>query len=263
MNIQANREELAEFKMTNLERGLTIMELLTDYPDGLGTSEIARMLDLPKNFIFRATRVLHLRGYLDRNEDSKTFSVSRKLLSMSYHVLKHTSLIEVSMPLMKQLRNEIKETVTLSAIEGAQGIVLDYVPSPHSLRLVVETGAHYQLHSSAPGKAMLAFMPEEDRDYLIEQLSFEKFTSQTITSKKAFFQALESVRKAGYAVDLGEELEGIHCLSAPVFDEKGFPVAALVVTGPASRFPVRLFKERGELLRQAAVNISTKLGCAE
>ncbi|VGO14469.1 HTH-type transcriptional repressor AllR [Pontiella desulfatans] len=260
MVLQANREQLSEFKMTNLERGLTILELLTEYPDGLGTSEISRLLELPKNFVFRATGVLHLRGYLDRNEDSKTFAVSRKLLSMSYHVLKHTSLIEVSMPLMKSLRNEIKETVTLCTIEGEQGIVLDHVPSPHSLRLVVETGAHFQLHSSAPGKAMLAFMPEEDRNPVLAQLTFKKFTRQTITSRRAFLNALETVREVGYAVDLGEEMEGIHCISAPVCDERGVPVAALVITGPSSRFPVSLFKERGEQVRQAAGLISTKLG---
>ncbi|MDF7824840.1 IclR family transcriptional regulator [Pontiellaceae bacterium B12227] len=263
MIAKVKQEEISEFKMTNLERGLTILELLTEHPAGLGTSEIARLLELPKNFVYRATGVLHLRGYLERNEDSKTFSVSRKLLSMSYHVLKHTSLIEVSMPLMKKLRNEIRETITLCAIEGAQGIVLDYVPSPHSLRLVVETGAHFQLHSSAPGKAMMAFMEKEDLDDMISRLSFKKFTNRTITTKKGFFQALETARKTGFASDLGEELEGIHCLSAPVFGEKGTPVAALVVTGPSSRFPVSVFKEHGELLKQTAAMISTRLGGAE
>ena len=258
--IIANREELAEFKMTNLERGLAILELLKEYPEGLGTSEISRQLELPKNFIFRATSVLHSLGSIDRNADSKTFSLSRKLLSMGYHVLKHTSLIELSMPLMKELRNELKETVTLCSIEGTQGIVLDHVPSPHSLRLVVETGAHFQLHSSAPGKAMIAFMKGEDRDYLVSQLSLEKFTNQTITTKKGFLQALETVRENGYAIDLGEELEGIHCLSAPIIDERGVPVASLVVTGPSSRLEIKDFKLKGERIRDIADQISTRLG---
>ncbi|QBG48377.1 IclR family transcriptional regulator [Verrucomicrobia bacterium S94] len=260
--IVANREELAVFKMTNLERGLAILELLKEYPEGLGTSEISRKLELSKNFVFRAASVLHSLGYIDRNEDSKTFTLSRKLLSMGYHVLKHTSLIETAMPFMKELRNNLKETVTLCAIEGAQGIVLDHVPSPHSLRLVVETGAHFQLHSSAPGKAILAFMEREERDDLISRLTFEKFTNQTITSEKAFLQTLETVRQNGYAVDLGEELEGIHCLSAPVFDEKGLPVAALVVTGPVSRLDISTFKEKGAAVRTAAGRISARLGNA-
>lgn len=261
--IVANREDLAEFKMTNLERGLAILELLKEYPDGLGTSEIGRQLELPKNFVFRATSVLRSLGYIDRNDASKTFTLSRKLLSMGYHVLKHTSLIEVAMPLMKQLRNEVKETVTLCAIENDQGIVLDHVPSPHSLRLVVETGAHFQLHSSAPGKAMLAFMPEDDRSHIIGQLGFEKFTSQTITSKRKFLEALDAVRAGGYAVDLGEEMEGIHCLSAPIFDEKGTPVAALVITGPSSRMPISGMQVLGQQVRKTAGRVSTKLGGAE
>lgn len=249
--------------MTNLERGLSILELLGQHPEGLGTSEISRQLDLPKNFVFRATSVLHLLGYLERDEGSKLFMLSRKLLSMGYHVLKHTSLVEVAMPLMRELRNQVQETVTLCAIEGSQGIVLDHVPSPHAMRLVVETGAHFQLHSSAPGKAMLAFMSDEERDYLISQLSFKKFTDQTLTRKQDFLKALAGVRETGYAIDLGEEMDGIHCLSAPIFDERGLPIASLVTTGPASRFPVELFAERGLLVKGAADMISTKLGRIE
>ena len=255
--------ELSEFKMTNLERGLTILELLVEHPAGLGTSAIARMLDLPKNFVFRATSVLHLRGYLERNEETKTFSLSRKLLSMSYHVLQHTGLIEVAMPLMRDLRDRVQETVTICAVEGTRGIVLDHVPSPHAMRLVVETGAHFSLHASAPGKAMLAYYPEEARNAVLAQLTFNRFTQRTITSRRSFAEALRATARSGYAVDLGEELEGIHCVSAPVFDEKEHPVAALVITGPSNRLRKGMLRGGGKLVKETAAAISWKLGSVE
>ncbi len=92
------QEDLSEFKMTNLERSLMIMELLMQYPEGLGISDIGRILGFPKNFVFRATGALHFRGYLARDEKSKKFQLSRKLLSMGYSVLQQSSLLEISIP---------------------------------------------------------------------------------------------------------------------------------------------------------------------
>ena len=258
--MHATKEILAEFKMTNLERGLAILELLGKNPEGLGTSEIGRLLDLPKNFVFRATAVLHHLGYIERDDDSKTFSLSRKLLSMGYHVLKHSSLIENAMPFMRSLRNQVKETVTICAIRGNNGVVLDHVPSPHALRLTVETGSIFNLHSSAPGKAIIAFLPKDEQAELIEQLSFDVFTDETIASPEEFFNALKEVEKNGLAKDHGEELIGIECLAAPIFDERKYPIAAIVITGPTFRINDEKLKEFAPLIRDAAVNISAKMG---
>ncbi len=263
MSGQPTREELAKFKMTNIERGLAVLELLAEHPPGLGISAISRELELPKNFVFRATSLLHLLGYVERDEDSKAFSLSRKLLSMGYHVLRHTSLIEIAMPLMRGLRNEVQETVTVCAIEDAQGIVLDHVPSPHRLRLVVETGAHFHLHSSAPGKAMLAFLPDADLEAMLARLTFERFTESTLCTRAKLEAALAEVRRRGYAVDQGEEYEGIRCVSAPILDKKGHPVAALVVTGPSNRFRDSMLSGHGILTRDTALTVSRKLGHAE
>ncbi len=258
--MKSSSEELAEFKMTNLERGLAILELLGENPAGLGTSEMSRLLDLPKNFIFRATAVLHHLGYLERDEESKIFSLSRKLLSMGYHVLKHSSLIENAMPLMRALRNQVQETITICAIRGNQGLVLDHVPSPHALRLTVETGTTFNLHASAPGKAMLAFLPTDEKSELIDQLSFEAFTDETITNQTDFYKALDEVSKNGFAEDHGEELIGIQCLAAPIFDERQYPVAAIVITGPSFRVTNEKLDEFKVQIKETATAISSKLG---
>jgi len=199
-------------------------------------------------------------GYLERDEDSKLFSLSRKLLSMGYHVLQHTSLVEAAMPLMRELRGRVRETITLCGIEEASGIVLEHVPSPHSFRLTVETGAHFHLHSSAPGKAILAFLPEDDRMDLTGRISFERFTTRTIGSPKELERALTEVRRVGYATDEGEEFEGIRCVSAPILDKKSYPVAAVVVTGPSSRFKNPMLEAYGMMTGETALAISHKLG---
>lgn len=249
--------------MTNLERGLSILELLVEHPEGLGTSDIAATLGYPKNFVFRATGALFQRGYLERNEASKRFTLSRKLLSMGYTSVQQSSLIETALPPMRQLRDQVKETVIISGIEGTQGIVLDHVPGLHPFRFVVDTGMHFSLHSSAPGKAMLAFMEKSRREMLLTQMAFKRFTASTITSKKAYRQELEDIYTRGYACDRAEEYEGIHCVAAPVFGATGEPMAAVTVTGPSYRFKRSMFTVLGPQVQETAAFISVRLGYRE
>lgn len=249
-----------ELKMSNLERGLSVLELLEDHPDGLGISEIARRLDYPKNFVYRCASALHQRGYLSRDDASKRYTLSRKLLSMGYAVLRKSGLIESAMPIMRELRDEVRETVVLCAIEETHGLVLDHVPGLHAFRLVVDTGMRFELHSSAPGKAILARMPLGERDRIIKAMRFIRFTDSTITSRKAFAEELKDVCKKGYALDHAEELDGIHCVSAPVFDQKGAPVAAVTVTGPSNRMKASQLPAMGKKVKRCASRISTQLG---
>lgn len=251
---------LSDFKMTNLERGLTILELLVDYPDGLGTSELARLLDLPKNFIFRATGALEYRGFLIKVEESKKFVLSRKMLSMGYTSLQQSSLIEEAMPVMRMIRDSVNETVVICSIEDYQGIVLDSIQCSHPFRFVVDTGTHFDLHCSAPGKAMLSMMNDDDAETIIDHLPFTHYNERTITTKEAFLDELAKVREVGYGLDNAEQLDGVHCLAAPILDVTGKPIAALNVTGPSNRFTAERFEEVGALISQAAIDISVKLG---
>jgi IclR family transcriptional regulator, acetate operon repressor len=251
--------DASEFKMTNLERGLMIIELLAEHPGGLGTSDISRILDLPKNFVFRATGVLYFKGYLARNEKSKKFSLSHKLLSMGYGVVHQSSLLEIAAPLMRKLRNDVGETVLLSVVEGLEGVVLDSVAGLHPFRFVVEVGSRFPLYASAPGKASLAFMEQEAAGKIIENMSFERLTANTITDPEQFLKGLEIVRSCGYATDRSEGFDGCNCLAAPIFDRSSKVVAAVTVTGPSNRVTCKSIDTVGEKVLAIASAISVEL----
>lgn len=253
-------KEFSEYNVTNLERGMMIMELLAQHPEGLGTSEIGRILDFPKNFVFRATGALYFHGYLARDEKSKKFLLSPKLLSLGYNVLQQSGLLETAMPLMRKLRNDVGETIVLCVIDGTQGIALDSVPGTHPFRFVVETGMHFPLHASAQGKVLLAFMEDHAANEIIDSLSFERFTEYTITDRKLFLDELETVRSCGYGTDRGEELDGVACVSAPIFDKSGKAIAAVTVTGPTGRLEYESLEDIGCKTMSTAMAISIEIG---
>jgi DNA-binding IclR family transcriptional regulator len=105
------------------------------------------------------------------------------------------------------------------------------------------------LHAAAPGKVMLAWLPEKERDAFLADYPFRALTATTITSCRSFTEQLRLVRQRGYAMDLGETMEGHHCLGAPVFDANEKPIASLWITAPTPR----LSEADGERLAPAVI----------
>jgi DNA-binding IclR family transcriptional regulator len=250
----------SRYHVPNLERALVIMELLRQHPGGLTGAEIATGARLSKNCVYRITMTLLDHGYLVREEDSKRFSLSRKLLVLGYAAVGEENLVEKSLDVMRDLRNITKESVILGALMGDSGVSLEQVPGLHSFHFTVQPGTRLYTHTSAPGKALLAFLPEQEREALLERMTLTRYNVRTITRKDAFRAELGRVRERGYAVDNAEEFDGVHCIAAPILNQHDYPVATIWTTGPASRVPVEQFDAIGQQVKEHAQRIARRLG---
>ena len=105
------------------------------------------------------------------------------------------------------------------------------------------------LHAAAPGKVMLAWLPPAELDTFLADYPFRAVTSATITSRRAFADQLRIARQQGYALDLGETMNGLHCLGAPILDANDRPIASLWITALAPR----LTEADGERLAPAVI----------
>jgi len=250
----------ARHNVSNLLRGLDIMELLLESPEGLGVSDISRALGIPVNAVFRIASALVERGYLLKDDQTKTFTLSARLVTMGYRIGNRNGLVETAMPLMRELRDAIKETVILCIMAGGDCIALDSVPGLHMFRFTVDPGTRATLHASAPGKALVAFLPDSERKAFIAGIKLQRFNERTITNRKKLLQELARVRELGYALDMAEEHDGVHCVAAPVLDVRGYPVAALTTTGPSDRLTRDKLKSHGEMMKDCARQISSRIG---
>lgn len=252
----------SQYQVPNLERALTIMELLSKHPEGLILSRISQMLDISKNSVFRITATLHNRGYLVRDDLSKTFRLSDRLMAVGSAAVSESNLVEVSLDVMRELRDKTKETVLLGALLSSEyrGVTLEQVPGLHPFKFLLDVGSNLILHVGAPGKVLLAYIPDAERERIIDNLKLKRYTANTITTRSQLMNELNSVRKKGYAVDRGEWTEEMHCVGAPVLNQRNYPVAALWVTGPSSRLLEKEFDKTGEIVREHAFRISKILG---
>ncbi|OGV63607.1 MAG: hypothetical protein A2283_10320 [Lentisphaerae bacterium RIFOXYA12_FULL_48_11] len=259
-NNENKESHSSRYMVPNLERALTIIEYLLDYPDGLGLAELATGLKYPKNSIFRIAMTLLARGYLERDDKMKRFKVSRKFLAIGHRVLSDKPIIPLAFDIMRECRDVVKESVFIGTLVETEGVVMEQVLGSYSFKFTIDPGMRFKLHVAAPGKAMLAFLPEAERDSLISRLNLVRFNERTITSRKALKDELTRVRESGFALDRGEELHGIVCIGAPIFNQHGYPVAALWITGPEDRIDEASYPRIGNLIKMYADKISQRLG---
>ncbi|MFC1498648.1 IclR family transcriptional regulator [Verrucomicrobiota bacterium] len=250
----------SRYKVPNLERALIIMEHLINYPDGLRLIELTKALGFSKNSVFRITTTLLDKGYLKRDEDTKCFSLSRKMLAMGHIALHEKPIVPLAIDIMRECRDILKETVLIGTIVETECVVLEQVLGSHPFKFSVDIGARLMLHVAAPGKALLANLPDNEQTNLINRIKLIRFNEKTITTKKALRTELQHIRKTGLAFDRGEQLHGIHCIAAPIFNQHGCPVAAIWTTGPADRLTESLFRKIGKVIQTHANKISRRLG---
>jgi DNA-binding IclR family transcriptional regulator len=249
-----------ESQVPALDRALSILELLARHPDGMRMREIAEQLELPANSVFRITATLEERGYLLREGEDMRYRLSRKLLSLGYAAIGEDKLIEHSLDVMQQLRDESQETVLVGVRADTQGIVLEQVAAVQPVKFLVDPGTHFPLHTSAPGKVFVAFLPEVEREGVLRRMKFTLFNERTLDTRTKFEAELESVRELGYGLDRAEQIEGLHCVAAPIFNHRGYPIAAIWVTGPSFRFPASDLPRIGIKVVAAARRISQRFG---
>lgn len=246
------------FSTPSLDRALGVLECLGRHPQGLGISELAAEMGLTINFVYRVTQALVAHGYVNRDAD-KRFSIGAKLLSLCQPVSNDVPLAEAAMPALRWLSEQTGEAAHLGMISGHEGIVLERVIGNALIKFYVERGTRFPLHTSGPGKVILAFTPEKERDAIIAGMTFERFQPWTIATREDFLKCLEGVRVEGFAVDAGEHLEGHHCLGAPIFDADGIAIASLWITGPSQRLSEERMKKLAPVVKQAGDMVTAAL----
>lgn len=245
------------FSTPSLDRALAVLECVARHPQGLNQTGIATALGLSANFVYRATQSLTAHGYLNRDSE-KRFRLSGKLLSLSGPVMDDIPLTEAALPAMHWLSGETGEAAHLGILSGNSGLVLERVIGSAPIKFYVERGTRFPVHTSAPGKCIAAHLPEPALATLLSSLDFTPYHPWTLAAREDFERCLAQVRSDGFATDLGEHLEGHHCVGAPVLNAEGFAVAGLWITGPS----MRLTEDRITALAPVLIEAGQRAGAA-
>ena len=204
----------------------------------LGLREVTQRTGIPKSTVFRILSTLVDLGYVTR-EASRNYRISPTLSRLVSDEAVTEAIRRLALPLMQKLRDEYGETVNLGVRYSDKVTYLEVVPSEFALRLQESRGASVKAHASALGKAILAFSPPDAVQEFIRNHELERVTQHTIANPDELLTELKRVRNAGYAFDRGEGSMLAVCIGAPILDSNGNAIAAMSISGPASRFNPR------------------------
>ena len=222
---------------------------------GLGLNEITQRTRVAKSTVFRVLSTLHNLGYVVR-DDRRNYHVSPSLGNLAGEAAVAEALRRTALPHMLRLRDEFGETVNLGHLDFDKVVYLEVVPSEYALRFSERPGASIHAHASALGKAILAFSPPDVVESLISGRALPRITRNTICDTGEFRRELKRTRERGYSLDKGETTLLATCLGAPILDVTGTAIAALSISGPASRFNPRRNAPVIEALLNAAKSVS-------
>lgn len=243
----------------SLDRGLSILDVLSDSAPELGVTELAVRLGVHKSTVFRLLATLQGHDLVEQNPSNEKYHLGHGLVRLSGAVVAEMDLVRAARPLLRELGDRSKETVNLAIPQGDQVVHIDQVTPHDQLVSVNWVGKQVPLHCTSNGKVLLAFMPAAERARILKR-PLARYTARTIVDARLLERQLSRAQEDGYAFTL-EELElGLNAVAAPVRDTDGVVVAVVSLSGPSYRVTSQRLPELGELVRQTADAISRRVG---
>jgi IclR family transcriptional regulator, acetate operon repressor len=246
--------------IAGVERALDVLSLFGDDDvTDLGVTEVADRLDLSKSVVHRILSSLRVKGYVELDEDSRRYRLGPAILTLGLSYLDRLNVREVARDALRELVRRTDETATLSVRSNDHRVYVDQVTPGRDIKMVVQLGSAHPLHAGGSSKAMLAFLPEAERESYLTSQTLDAITPLTITSADDLRQELSAIRAQGYAVSLGERQAGAGSVAAPVFGHDGNVVGVISVCGPVERFTDEVESCARHLL-EVTRDVSRRLG---
>lgn len=237
----------------SVERAFRLLELLAESGDQ-SLTDLSAAIDLPVPTTHRFLKTLVALGYVRQRADRR-YGLGLGLVRLADRV--DTQFTPVAKPHLEVLAREIGESANLAVLEGDMVVYLAHVPSSRPMRMFTEVGHRAYTHSTGVGKAILSQLGDDQVQRILVRAGMPAATPHTITDQTQLRAELTKIRKRGYAVDAGEQEEGVSCYAVPVPD---VPIPlAVSVSGPSFRMTRQLGRTAVPLLKAEAAALAAEL----
>lgn len=244
----------------SVERALKILEFVASRKSGVRVRDVADFLHITAPAAFKHLETLLKCGYVFKDPSTHRYFASYKLAELGSMVLRNIEVREIAHPLLIELMEKTSMTVHFALRDGFEGVYIDKVESARTIPTISRIGMKMRLYSTAFGKAILAFLSEEELEEYLRHTQLVRCTPNTIIDPEKLKQELALVRERGYAVDNEENEYGVKCVGAPIFDYTGRVIGAISVTAASGSLNEENIPKIAEEVKYTAREISKKLG---
>jgi IclR family KDG regulon transcriptional repressor len=242
-----------------VDRALDILLCFTREEPTRSLTQIAESIHMSKTTVHRLLATLENKRFITRDNTTGLYRLGLRFIEMASLVLQDVELHRWAQPYLQRLSLEYGETVDLSILDGSYVIYLEVIESPQRVKLAAAVGQRLPAFFTASGKALLAYLPEEQVQKIISD-NLAEASNHNPAPISEMLADLRITAERGYAISEQEYEEEINAVAAPIFDEDKHPIASIAIVGPSFRLSKDRLPALGESLRQMTQVISNEVG---
>ncbi len=231
---EADETQLSGARVPSVDRALNLLDLLASNRCGMNLTAISRRLNIPKSSAYYLLTTLAKRNFVRRSPDGRLYSLAIEVSPFMDVTSQESSLKSLCSPFIRSLSKSLRMTAQTGIREGCEARIIDRSEMP-GLTLDSWVGRHFDLHCTAIGKALIAFLPDVEVENLFRRRGLPKHNENTICSLELLKAQLADVRSRGFSTDDEEHELGVRCVASPVFNHVEAVVGAICIFSPSSR----------------------------
>lgn len=232
--------EQAKYAVKSVETAFRILDALQKL-DGAGVTELANTLDIPKSTIHNYLSTLVQEEYVIKHGTS--YHIGIRFLEYGAYARVQLDIYGIAKPEVDNLATTTGELANLMVEEHGRGSYLHRARGEKAVQVEAHVGTRVPLHGTALGKAIMAHLPRERVDAIVDQHGLPAATPSTTTDRDALNDELAQIREDGVAFDNEERITGLRCVAAPILSKNDRVLGAISVSGPSNRIRGERFTE--------------------
>ena len=240
-------------------KALDVMNVFSPAEPRLTLAEISHRLDLPKSTVHNLLNTLVSRGFIEK-ADSEHYALGTGLIPLTQAVRVNAEIRDRAAPLLREMADAAKETVYFTVFEGNHILYLYAVETKGRLMARTAVGQRSLMHCTGVGKAILATLPTDSVNKIVEECGLPAFTDNTITDPMKLHEELAICNERGYAFDRQEHEIGTFCVGAAVRDFSNKAIGGCSLSGTDPEIIDKRAPQLCSLLFYTAQEISRQLG---
>lgn len=243
----------------SLERGLAVISAFDRNHAQMTVSDVARRTGLTRAAARRLLLTLVALGYA--RTDGKQFELAPRVLELGYAYLSSFGMSDVAQVYMEQVSRELGESCSLGVLDGAEIVYVGRVSTQRIMTHALAVGTRLPAFPTAMGQVLLAALPDDDVEDMLDRHPLVRLTEKTVTDREAYLRKIEDVRRLGYAL-VDEELEtGVRSIAVAIHDRRNRVIAAMNVGAHAGRVSLdAMTRTVLPVLRRAAHDTERAIG---
>jgi IclR family acetate operon transcriptional repressor len=251
----------AEARIQSVARAKALMDAMTS-GDWVTLRDLATRTGLAKTTAFNLVTALVDVGLAERDAKAGAYRLSLQHLVYGKAVERRLDIAAIARPHLVRLCAATRETVNLALPGPTDAVIVESLEGSQNLRVSSYSGTRAAYHSTACGRALLAYHPLSFRRIIYNLGSLPAATDRTVTDPEALEAVLERCRTVGWTTEFEENEIGGACVAAPIFAPGGQAIAAVSIAGPSARFEPETIERLGRLLVSSLAEITVEMARA-